>query len=192
MARAIAFDLLNSDPPIPLILLDRDPDALSRLTKYLGKSGIESVVGDASDMSLLGELMRQAGVAIGAASYTLNLNAVRAAVVEGSHWIDLGGNSSVVQRQMELSDSALNRDVALIPDAGLAPGLVNILGKALFEMMDITEELHFRVGGLPQFPKPPLFYGLVFSAEGLANEYHEPALVPTCEEGYNYSLVSLA
>jgi lysine 6-dehydrogenase len=42
---------------------------------------------------------------------------------------------------------------------------------------DQTEEIHIRVGGLPQNPKPPLNYQLVFSVEGLINEYVETARV---------------
>jgi lysine 6-dehydrogenase len=40
-----------------------------------------------------------------------------------------------------------------------------------------VEEVHIRVGGLPQDPRPPLDYQLVFSVEGLINEYIEPARV---------------
>ena len=39
------------------------------------------------------------------------------------------------------------------------------------------EEIHIRVGGLPQNPQPPLDYQLVFSVEGLINEYIETARV---------------
>jgi lysine 6-dehydrogenase len=39
------------------------------------------------------------------------------------------------------------------------------------------EAIHIRVGGLPQNPKPPLDYQLVFSVEGLINEYVEPARI---------------
>ncbi|MDQ3282639.1 MAG: saccharopine dehydrogenase, partial [Acidobacteriota bacterium] len=39
------------------------------------------------------------------------------------------------------------------------------------------DAIHIRVGGLPQTPKPPLDYQMVFSVEGLINEYIEPARV---------------
>jgi len=47
-------------------------------------------------------------------------------------------------------------------------------GAARFDRLD---ELHIRVGGLPQDPQPPLDYQLVFSVEGLINEYVEAARV---------------
>ena len=40
-----------------------------------------------------------------------------------------------------------------------------------------VEEIHTRVGGLPQEPKPPLDYSLIFSVQGLTNEYIEIAEV---------------
>jgi lysine 6-dehydrogenase len=47
-------------------------------------------------------------------------------------------------------------------------------GAARFGSLD---ELHIRVGGLPQQPRPPLDYQIVFSVEGLINEYVERARV---------------
>jgi len=64
-----------------------------------------------------------------------------------------------------------------VPDCGLAPGLVSVLTKLLVDEFDKVEEIHLRVGGLPQKPKPPLNYALVFSVSGLINEYIEPVRV---------------
>jgi len=190
MARAIAYDLHNREPHYPLIILDRDEEALHRLSEFLGDSAdVKTVCGDASDLNLLQEMMPSALAAVGAASYTLHHDASAIAIHEGSHWVDLGGNPTVVQRQFHLHPKALAAGVSVIPDAGLAPGFVNIVGGAIAARLDEIDELHFRVGGLPQFPKPPLFYGLVFSAEGLANEYHEPAWV--IEEGEAREVESL-
>jgi lysine 6-dehydrogenase len=45
------------------------------------------------------------------------------------------------------------------------------------KQFDSVDEIHIRVGGLPQDPQPPLNYQLVFSVEGLINEYIEVARV---------------
>jgi lysine 6-dehydrogenase len=55
--------------------------------------------------------------------------------------------------------------------------MVSILamhGAAQFKKL---ETIKIRVGGLPQTPRPPLDYQLVFSVEGLINEYIEPARI---------------
>src|SRR5207245_6645009 len=93
------------------------------------------------------------------------------------NFCDLGGNNDVVAAELALDTEARSRGVNIIPDCGLAPGMVAVLvahGAAQFDKLD---EIHIRVGGLPQNPKPPLDYQLVFSVEGLINEYIEPARV---------------
>ncbi|HKP68575.1 MAG TPA: saccharopine dehydrogenase C-terminal domain-containing protein, partial [Pyrinomonadaceae bacterium] len=67
--------------------------------------------------------------------------------------------------------------INIIPDCGLAPGMVSILAMHGAAKFDEIEEIHIRVGGLPQDPQPPLNYQLVFSVEGLINEYIEVARV---------------
>ncbi|HUP47915.1 MAG TPA: saccharopine dehydrogenase C-terminal domain-containing protein, partial [Thermoanaerobaculia bacterium] len=94
-----------------------------------------------------------------------------------TNFCDLGGNNDVVAAELALDDAARRKGVSIIPDCGLAPGMVAMLathGAARFETL---EEIHIRVGGLPQKPQPPLDYQLVFSVEGLINEYVEKARV---------------
>jgi lysine 6-dehydrogenase len=55
--------------------------------------------------------------------------------------------------------------------------MVSILAMHGASRFDQTDEIHIRVGGLPQDPQPPLGYQLVFSVEGLINEYIEVARV---------------
>jgi lysine 6-dehydrogenase len=55
--------------------------------------------------------------------------------------------------------------------------MVAVLVAHAAQHFDTIDEVHIRVGGLPQTPKPPLDYQLVFSVEGLINEYIEPARV---------------
>ncbi len=177
MARAIAYDLLNFTPKHKVTLLDRDQAALDRLAEYLGTGDVKYVKGEATDRELLRSLMKTASAAIGASSYKLHFDACEAAIESGTHWVDLGGNPTVVQKQFALHEKALAAGVGVVPDSGLAPGFINVVGGYIASQLDQIDELHFRVGGLPQNPEPPLFYGLVFSPEGLANEYHEPAWV---------------
>lgn len=177
MARAIAFDLLNYEPKYQLIILDREQNALDNLSDFCSGKDLMTVKGDASDKHLLRELMQDTDAAIGASSYKLHYIASMTAIEEKCHWVDLGGNPTVVQQQFALHEQAKTANVGVVPDAGLAPGFVNVIGGYLASRFDEVSELHFRVGGLPQNPKPPLFYGLVFSPEGLANEYYEPAWV---------------
>jgi lysine 6-dehydrogenase len=123
------------------------------------------------------DLMRGHDSAISCVNYWLNERLARAAIEAGTNFCDLGGNNDVVDAELALDAEARRRGINIIPDCGLAPGMVAVLvahGAAQFRKLD---EIHIRVGGLPQAPKPPLDYQLVFSVEGLINEYIERARV---------------
>ncbi|MGZ8868448.1 MAG: saccharopine dehydrogenase C-terminal domain-containing protein [Thermoanaerobaculia bacterium] len=122
-------------------------------------------------------LMRGHASAISCVNYWLNEDLARAAIEAGTNFCDLGGNNHVVAAELALDAEAKAKGVSIIPDCGLAPGMVAVLashGAARFEKID---EIHIRVGGLPQDPRPPLDYQMVFSVEGLINEYIERARV---------------
>ena len=100
-----------------------------------------------------------------------------AAIETRTNFCDLGGNNYVVDAQLALDDAAKNAGINIIPDCGLAPGMVSVLAMHGANRFEEIEEIHIRVGGLPQNSQPPLNYQLVFSVEGLINEYIETARV---------------
>jgi lysine 6-dehydrogenase len=83
----------------------------------------------------------------------------------------------IVYKQMELHEKANAVNVLILPNCGLAPGLAAIIGAGGAKRFEKVDQIHLRVGGLPKHPLPPLNYMLVFSVEGLINEYLEPAEV---------------
>jgi lysine 6-dehydrogenase len=177
MGRAIAHDLLAFVPDVDLSVLDSNPRALQRLQEFLVPSKIRSVPGDIQDLKLIAELISGMDIVVGAVSYKSNFALSRLAVEHKASWIDLGGNNDIVDQQFTLDKDAKSTGVTIIPDCGLAPGMVNIIAGHAFRELDVTDEIHLRVGGLPQNPKPPLNYELCFSAEGLINEYVEPTRI---------------
>ena len=132
---------------------------------------------DCNDQPAVVELMRGHASAISAVNYWLNERLARAAIVAGTHFCDLGGNNDVVDAELSLDAEAREAGINIIPDCGLAPGMVAVLVAHAVQQFETLDEIHIRVGGLPQTPKPPLDYQLVFSVEGLINEYVEPARV---------------
>jgi len=90
---------------------------------------------------------------------------------------DLGGSTALALKVLALDEQAKQAGVSLIPDCGLAPGLVNTLAVYGMEGMDVCQEVQLRCGGLPQKPRPPLNYKLVFAISGLTLEYFGKAYV---------------
>ncbi|MGA9116723.1 MAG: saccharopine dehydrogenase C-terminal domain-containing protein, partial [Bacteroidota bacterium] len=130
-----------------------------------------------ADIPRITRLLAGSGAAVAAAGYHWNLPATEAAIAAGVHLTDLGGNNEVVDRQSALDGEARARGVTIIPNSGLAPGLINILAVEGMRHFERVDSIRLRVGGLPLRPRPPLNYQLTFSAEGLINEYVEKAVV---------------
>jgi lysine 6-dehydrogenase len=109
--------------------------------------------------------------------YYYNAPMARAAVEAGCHFSDLGGNTEIVFEQKKLEAQALAKGVSVIPDCGLAPGMVNILAAEGIRRLDRAEQVKVYVGGLPQSPEPPLNYQIVYSLEGALDYYTTPSWI---------------
>jgi lysine 6-dehydrogenase len=109
--------------------------------------------------------------------YYYNEPMARAAVEAGCHFSDLGGNTEIVLEQKKLHQQALAAGVSVVPDCGLAPGMVNILAAEGIRRLDHADNVKIYVGGLPQHPEPPLNYQIVYSLEGALDYYTTPSWV---------------
>ena len=176
-ARAVAYDLVRQNDVEEVGIADIDTARLRALKQAIHSPKVRTFKADAGDRQRMTELMESCDVAVSCVPYFFNLGLARAAVATRTHFCDLGGNNDVVRRPLALSAQAKKEGVTVVPDCGLAPGMVSILAADGFSRLERTDSISIRVGGLPRKPKPPLNYSLVFSANGLINEYVEPCLV---------------
>jgi lysine 6-dehydrogenase len=178
MGLGAAYDLAHNSPGVASVTLaDVDDGRARAVAETIGDERVRPAHVDVADHARTVELMRGHDAAISCVTYFHNLSLARAAVEARTNFCDLGGNNSVVDAELALDAGARAARINIIPDCGLAPGMVSVLaahGAARFQRLD---ELHIRVGGLPLHPRPPLDYQIVFSVEGLINEYVEPARV---------------
>jgi len=177
MARAITFNLAQREEIDEICLVDREVKKAEQIANWLSDKRVIPMRLDVTAPRAVREAMRGCAAAISAVPYFLNLSLAQAAVASGTHFCDLGGNNRIVEKEFALDEQAKQARVTIIPDCGLAPGLVNILtAGAIAELTDV-EVVKIRVGGLPQRPHPPLDYQIVFSPHGLINEYMEQATI---------------
>jgi lysine 6-dehydrogenase len=178
MGHGAVFDLVHNSPDVEAVTVaDFDIDKAEAVEDLVGGSSVRAVQIDASDRAAVTELMRGHDSVISCVNYWYNVELSKAAIAVGANFCDLGGNNYIVDEQLALDDEAKAAGVNIIPDCGLAPGMVSILAMHGAAKFDSVDEIHIRVGGLPQDPQPPLNYQLVFSVEGLINEYVEVARV---------------
>ncbi|MFW9961362.1 MAG: saccharopine dehydrogenase C-terminal domain-containing protein [Candidatus Thorarchaeota archaeon] len=175
MGRGAAFDLIQQDSVEEILLADIDLHSAESLAKKMGpKTKAQKV--DARNREQLESFFNKVDSVISAVSYTVNVLHTEVAIKTGTHMCDLGGGWTIVQKQTELNDQAKDAGITVVPDCGLAPGMVSVLVRQGIDYLDRTDSVKIRVGGLQQDPRPPLNYSLIFSVEGLINEYIEPCV----------------
>jgi len=177
MGRAVAFDLEKYSNFSKITVADKDEQTLQSAKIFLKGKKIDFAIINVDDLKDVRKHFQHADIVISAVPYRFNYDMTKIAIETKTHFLDLGGNNDIVNKQRSLSEKAKKNDVTIIPDCGLAPGMVSVIARDIIDQMDSVDILKLRVGGLPIDPKPPLNYQIVFSPYGLINEYIEDAIV---------------
>lgn len=167
---ACAFDLLRSPGVTEVRLADLD---VSTLPSFLptSDSRLHAVAIDVRDHGAMLLEMGKVDAVLSAIPYYFNGELAALAVQAGVHFADLGGNTEIVFKQKALHDAAVLKGVTVVPDTGLAPGMINVLAEHGIRALDTVDSVKLFVGGLPQHPEPPLNYQIVYSIEGVLDYY---------------------
>jgi lysine 6-dehydrogenase len=168
---ACAYDLLQDPEVTQVRLADLHVDHLAEFLRPFSGSRLFPTRLDVRDVDAVRAVMRESDAALSAIPYYFNLDLARQAVDMGIHFADLGGNTEIVFQQRELNEAACAAGITVVPDCGLAPGMVNILAQHGIAQLDSVSAVRIYVGGLPQEPEPPLNYQIVYSLEGVLDYY---------------------
>ena len=143
------------------------------------RSGASPAAVDVTDAAALRRHLDRFDAVVSAVPYALGVAVAEAAVATVTHYLDFGGNPTVVQHQLLLDEAARGAGIALVPDCGLAPGMANVLAVGAVDRLGDgpIDEVRLRVGALPVAPIGTLGYQLAFNPAGLINEYAEPCEV---------------
>jgi lysine 6-dehydrogenase len=176
---ACALDLLQQPATTAVLLADKyiDRGVPEFLEPFKGKGRLELLALDLADQAAVRAAMGRVNSVLSAAPYYFNVDLARMAVDAGVHFADLGGNTELVSQQKKLHEAAKAKNVSVIPDCGLAPGMVNILAGEGISRFDTVDSVKAFVGGLPQQPEPPLNYMVVYSLEGALDYYTTPSWI---------------
>lgn len=163
---AIARDL--KEQKYSVTVADRDESLKARLAPF----GIDYLNLDFSNNNAVTDAVKNFDLVIGAVPGFMGFDILKTVLEAGKDMVDI---SFMPEDSRHLTQLAEKNKVTAITDAGVAPGLSNLLfGRALFEY----DELHSAncyVGGLPQNPQPPWWYKSVFSPIDVIEEYTRPA-----------------
>ncbi len=163
---AIALDLIK-DFEITVIDLD-----LSRLEK-LSSQGIDKCLH--ADMTEYGSLRKTCSafdLIINAAPGKIGFQVLEQAILSGKNIIDIAFYDN---DPFKMDALAKDKNVCVICDMGVAPGMSNLLSASIVKELDETKSLEIYVGGLPKIRTLPFEYKAGFSPSDVIEEYMRPA-----------------
>ena len=106
---------------------------------------------------------------VSAAPYFLNQAIAEACAAARVSYFDLTEDVATTRFVRQLARKA--KKLTFMPQCGLAPGAINIIGGSLAGSLDTARSVEMRVGALPQFASNQMKYYLSWSTAGLINEY---------------------
>lgn len=165
----------RSDEVVQVQVCDTRSQALQRLHDHVDSRHLRSFQVDARDLNVLSQIVQGSDCVISCVPAELNPDLAELCVDAGVHFCDLGGNNRFVQQEMDLAERAREKSVWVVPNCGLAPGLVNVLCLHAIDQFDRAEAARLRVGDVPLHPESPFNFRLSWSAERIINDYTNPA-----------------
>jgi len=175
---AAAYDMAKNGEAERVLIgdlkIEHAKQSAQRINNLLNSNIVEAKQLNVKNQNDVIEFLTGLDAFLSAVPYYFNLEISKAAIKAKASMCDLGGNTELVKKQLELDKDAKNATITIVPDCGQVPGMGTTLCVYAMDLLDNPIEVYMWDGGLPQNPRPPFNYLLTFNIEGLTNEYAEP------------------
>ncbi len=166
VGQAIALDLAKD---FSVTAFDLNASNLDELKKR--NADVQTIAADLSQFQEYADWLSPFDIVVTAVPGFMGYKTLEAVINSGKNVVDISFFSEDV---LQLDHLAKNKNVTVITDCGVAPGVSNfILGRYNEEMKIDSFECY--VGGLPANPQPPFYYKAPFSPVDVIQEYIRPA-----------------
>ena len=166
VGRAIALDLAND---YDVTSFDVSAENLSLLKSRNDK--IKTSIADLADYKTYPDLLQSFDLVVTAVPGFMGFKTLEAVINTGKNVVDI---SFFPEDVLQLDKLAKEKNVTVITDCGVAPGMSNFIIGRYNEEMKVTS-FECYVGGLPKEKKPPFQYKAPFSPIDVIEEYTRPA-----------------
>ncbi|HYP72065.1 MAG TPA: saccharopine dehydrogenase NADP-binding domain-containing protein [Variovorax sp.] len=155
--------------PLRITLADQQQPAAEQDSNELR---IRCVKLDASNAEALFAALSEHDAVINCLPYFMAQQVAAMASTCGTHYFDLTEDVAATDAIRRMSADA---SAVLMPQCGLAPGVIGMLGWELASRFDTLYDLRLRVGALTRHATNSLRYNFTWSIDGVINEYCNPA-----------------
>jgi saccharopine dehydrogenase-like NADP-dependent oxidoreductase len=139
-----------------------------------GQFKFKIIQADVKDLKYLEEVIKQHDAVVSCMPFYLNLPIAKIAFKHKKHYFDLTEDVSTTNAIRKMAKTAKS---VLVPQCGLAPGFIGIVGADLAKSFTKIRDIELRVGALPRYPNGLLGYSFTWSPAGVINEYINDAEV---------------
>lgn len=167
--RVIAWDLAKAKHDVTV--LDANSQNFQKLRKM---PNIKTRKFDVAEKRKLVSLLKKFEIVVGALPSALGFYSMKCAVDAGIDMVDI---SYLPEDPFLLDKIAKRKKIKIVPDAGFAPGLSNILVGEAFRQIKPIETIRILAGGIPLNPIPPFNYRISWSPADLLEEYLRPVRI---------------
>lgn len=174
---AVACDLVSRPDVTHVQVCDAKAGTLGALADRLRSPKLRTIRVDVRDERALAPVLSGSAVVVSCTRSELNPKLAALALAADAHFCDLGGDDATVAEVLALAPEAAEAGRWVVPNCGLAPGLVNVLVVHGLAQFEAAEAVTMRVGNIPVEAEGPLFHRLAYPAERLVEHYVTPALV---------------
>ncbi|MFO7644887.1 MAG: saccharopine dehydrogenase C-terminal domain-containing protein [Desulfosarcina sp.] len=176
--KAVVHDLEQSTLVTDILVADLNPDRVQAWLDQRGYTKSRGVGLNAADSDQLERHVAQSGARIVVCMLPpdFGYRVAQVALKNGIHFV----SSSYTGRLAELDAAARNRNVTILPEMGMDPGIDLVLARLAIDELDTVEGLYSYGGGLPEpayAGDNPLMYKITWTFDGVLKAYKRPARI---------------
>lgn len=176
MGAVVARELLAAAPDTALALIDANVDRLHALADALSPVVVGTHRHDASDPTALAAALTGIDLVVNAAQYDVNLPVMRACLLAGCHYLDLGGMFHMTRRQLELDGDFRAAGLTAVLGMGAAPGLTNVLAGLGGDELDTVDTIDAAFAAGATDAPPSTVFVPPYSIRTIMQEFCEPSV----------------
>ena len=147
----------------------------AEVAKKFGRGRARAIFADVRETAELARLLRGCDVVVNCTQYNWNLDVMRAALAARVNYMDLGGLYHMTKKQFALDRDFRRIGRLAIAGMGGAPGITNVMARALAEPLDRVDAIRvYNAGADEQKYDSPIAY--TFSIATILDELTTPPI----------------
>jgi saccharopine dehydrogenase-like NADP-dependent oxidoreductase len=175
MGRAVVHDLGGAREVKQITVADFDRARAHDVARQFGRGKARGVVADVCETAHLARLLHGSEVVVNCTQFNWNLDVMRAALAARIDYMDLGGLYHMTRKQFSLDRDFRRIGRIAIAGMGGAPGITNVMARALADPLDRVESIRvYNAGADQQRYDSPVAY--TFSIATILDELTTPPI----------------